>query len=259
MIVLKTDEGLYQGTVNKDLKRDGKGLMHFNNGSFYSGEWKEDMIDGLGLIKYYNGDKYMGHFKEGKRDGYGEKSYKSDGKVFKGYWKNGNKEGKGEIYHNNKLIFKGQFENNKKSGYGIEVSSKYIYKGNFVCGKKHGVFEVKYKKNSKAYFVEFVKGKPSQISWEEKNNLINCLLDEKISQNKKEFCYTFEELKTKFVKSVENGDEITSDKNVRKIQEKDKINKKPNQKVLKKFLNSKEINLSDISFSDDDYEKMSDK
>ena len=48
--------------MENDLK-EGKGIMTYNNGDKYEGEYKNDLKEGKGIMIYNNGDKYEGEFK----------------------------------------------------------------------------------------------------------------------------------------------------------------------------------------------------
>ena len=41
-------EGMYKGTII-DNKREGKGILKYNNGSKYEGNWKNDLKEGKGI------------------------------------------------------------------------------------------------------------------------------------------------------------------------------------------------------------------
>ena len=81
-IQIKTyDKGRYEGHLIND-KREGKGIMYYNDGNRYEGEFKNDKAEGKGII-YYNKDdekkreKYEGDFKNNKREGKGIYYYKN--------------------------------------------------------------------------------------------------------------------------------------------------------------------------------------
>ncbi len=42
---------------------NGYGKIKYENGDYYSGQWKNDKKNGNGNITYSNGIKYMGSFK----------------------------------------------------------------------------------------------------------------------------------------------------------------------------------------------------
>lgn len=70
-------------------KRDGQGQYTDAEGNHYIGEWKNNMIEGEGQMTYANGDMYLGEFKKGQRDGWGTIKFASTGLTFTGDWKEG--------------------------------------------------------------------------------------------------------------------------------------------------------------------------
>ena len=145
------DVGKYEGII-LDNKRELKGVMTYNNGARYDGEWKDDKKSGKGVYissHYFNcekkiGLKYEGEFFNDKFEGYGIAIY-SNGDKYEGEWKNNKQYGKGTLtniggtkyigdwidgiyegngiyYMNNGERYEGHFSKNKYNGYG-----KYFY------------------------------------------------------------------------------------------------------------------------------------
>ena len=71
---------------------EGKGIMYWNNGDSYEGEWKNDKKEGKGIYYWKDGDIYEGDFK------------------------NGLSEGKGIFYYNNGDRSMGDYSESKKIG-----------------------------------------------------------------------------------------------------------------------------------------------
>ena len=61
----KYDYGKYIGCTN-NLSREGKGIMYYNNGDRYEGNWKNDKKEGKGIYYYNNGKKKEGIWKNGE-------------------------------------------------------------------------------------------------------------------------------------------------------------------------------------------------
>ena len=61
----------YVGDINNELP-DGKGIMNYEDGSKYDGEWKEGKRYGKGTLTYEDGAKYVGEWKDGEMDGTGK-------------------------------------------------------------------------------------------------------------------------------------------------------------------------------------------
>ena len=147
----KYPNGTYQGIMLND-KREIKGIMIYNNGAKYEGQWRkdkkngkgiftssnyfncknkigmkyegeftDDRFEGYGVVTYTNGDKYEGEWKRSKQYGKGTVTY-FDGSKYVGEWKDGSFDGNGIFYLKNGERFEGNFVNNKYNGYG-----KYFY------------------------------------------------------------------------------------------------------------------------------------
>ena len=69
-------------------------------------------MHGKGLLTYENGNTYEGEFVKNRREGYGSFSW-VNGKKFEGHWKNGKQHGRGTCYRNGKN-WKVQFDNGKR-------------------------------------------------------------------------------------------------------------------------------------------------
>lgn len=66
----------------------------FDDGSSYSGEWKNGRIHGRGVFLWANGDRFEGEWKDDLQNGQGTYAA-ADGSVYYGGWKNGVKDGDG--------------------------------------------------------------------------------------------------------------------------------------------------------------------
>ena len=40
--------------------KNGKGILKFNNGDIYDGDWRDDEKNGKGIYQFSNGDSYEG-------------------------------------------------------------------------------------------------------------------------------------------------------------------------------------------------------
>jgi len=54
-------DAVYKGEL-RDRKRDGKGVIIYNNGRVYEGEWQDDKRHGRGYERFVNGNTYQGEF-----------------------------------------------------------------------------------------------------------------------------------------------------------------------------------------------------
>ena len=66
-----TDQGVYSGEINQANEREGHGRQDWLDGSYYEGEWKDNLKHGFGEYsdqKY----KYIGQWKNGAKHGKGK-------------------------------------------------------------------------------------------------------------------------------------------------------------------------------------------
>ena len=117
------DGSEYEGDIVQG-KKEGKGILKF----------KDDDFNGNGILKYNNGRKYEGNFKEGKMDGNGKFIWE-DGKTYIGSYVNDKKHGQGKLIYNNDKYYEGSWVNNKQHGEGTLYLNGKILKGQFRFGK----------------------------------------------------------------------------------------------------------------------------
>ena len=117
--------GEYIMTNDRELIRDGKGVLIHKDGSKYSGDWKDDVQDGYGTNIQTDGDKYVGNWSEGAREGYGTLTIKNSTES-EGIGKNATK-------------YVGYFRGNQMEGYGtLTYHDGRKYEGNFYFGTFKG-------------------------------------------------------------------------------------------------------------------------
>jgi len=135
-------------------KKNGKGIIFYNDGSKYEGEWKNDKMEGKGIFYYSSGIKYEGDWKNGIKEGKGV-IYGHNHNKYEGDWKNDKIEGKGIFYYNNGDRYEGEWKSDKKEGKGIfYYNSGNKYEGEWKNDKKEG--------KGKFYFKN---GKIEQVEW----------------------------------------------------------------------------------------------
>jgi len=137
-------QGKYSGMVNHAGKPNGRGVMRFNDGSVYDGEWQNSVMDGEGVCTYADGvTEYKGMWKSGNPHGSGCFVY-SNGDRYDGEWKNGKMDGRGVYSFQNSEIYDGEWRLNKHHGHGrFTYKSGNIYDGQWRCGKReeNGIFK----------------------------------------------------------------------------------------------------------------------
>ena len=125
-------------------KKQGKGKLIFSDGSFYEGNFKDDLFNGNGILVKDN-YIYKGDFLNGKKHGKGkiEITYKLNNND------NINNNDNNIIINNindniiEKKIYEGEWENDYINGDGLEIIQNEnniitTYNGHFIKGKKNG-------------------------------------------------------------------------------------------------------------------------
>ena len=142
----------YQGTINKNNKKEGYGTYKTKNGFKYKTVWKDDKITDYGIFIEPEGNYIKGHI-EGNIDGEGIIRY-FNGSMYEGQFKNWKYEGKGKITFKNGGSYEGDFYNNLIHGKGKYIyPDGKIYEGNFQNGLKHGFGKISWNENK--YFEGF--------------------------------------------------------------------------------------------------------
>lgn len=154
------EEATYTGDY-KAGKRDGKGKLVWQDGSSFTGEWRNDERH-YGEMRFSNGNMYVGSFSNDKFDGTG-KLYLTTGVIFDGKFEKGFistvgqilypngdvyfgqhrgfvKQGAGKMIYLNGSTYEGGWDNDKKSGKGRmhDHISGDIYSGEYFEGKRSG-------------------------------------------------------------------------------------------------------------------------
>jgi hypothetical protein len=119
-----------------DGKRHGTGVRVWTNGARYEGQWREDRMHGSGMLMTADGGKYEGHFYNGLRSGHGQEQIGNLlGNMY--YCPLGNKH-----YGVGFCTYIGEYKQGLFHGYGeTNCMSEQYYKGQWQCGKKHGMGE----------------------------------------------------------------------------------------------------------------------
>jgi len=87
-------DSLYRGLLDKGNKRTGKGVITYNSGRIFEGEWWDDKRHGLGFEIFHTGNSYEGEYVKGKVHGQGRYTW-ATGEFYDGEWVLGYKEGHG--------------------------------------------------------------------------------------------------------------------------------------------------------------------
>lgn len=106
----------------------------------YSGEIVNSKKDGFGVLIWQDGSKYIGAFKDNVASGVGQQIHKNGDSYF-GKWLQGRAEGFGYYINKSGSKYEGEWKNDKQNGFGIEAwgeLSNAVYEGDYLNGYKHG-------------------------------------------------------------------------------------------------------------------------
>lgn len=118
---------------------NGKGTVKYDDGSYYEGDIKDDILEGRGKLTFESGAVYTGDFKDDHINGKGV--YVSIyGAVYVGDFKNDEFDGQGTVTINNGDRYVGAFKNNIQNGFGkyIFVNGE-VYAGEWVNNSLNGI------------------------------------------------------------------------------------------------------------------------
>jgi hypothetical protein len=107
--------GDYEGDMNADNQPNGRGVMRYDNGHVYQGEWVNGKPHGHGTMTYSKGT-YRGNWQDGMRDGVGT-FVQGDGNVTKGHWTQ-NTIDNGQILYMNGDVYNGHLRFGLRHGVG---------------------------------------------------------------------------------------------------------------------------------------------
>jgi hypothetical protein len=143
------DPGTYTGTilVSEGLPH-GKGIMNYESGRVYDGEWVQGHWNGKGKLLNPNGDTYEGDFVFDARHGQGV--YKWDnGDVYVGSFSQDKRHGKGKFSFHNGNVYEGEFNDGMFEGFGKYTFSGGQYEGEWKQGRYDGKGELRYASGGK--------------------------------------------------------------------------------------------------------------
>ena len=123
---------IYNGKLNSEGKKEGKGTMIYANGDKYEGDWIDDTKKGKGTMIYKNGDIYEGYWMDDKKEGEDEDEIGimtyANGDIYTGSWENDKKSFDGVYkYAPNAeneygyVEYDGEWRNEYKNGYGTMI------------------------------------------------------------------------------------------------------------------------------------------
>lgn len=177
-----TWDGNYQGELDAEGQRTGKGVYHFTSGDVYRGEWNKNQKEGYGIAEFVSGSRYEGNWYQDMKHGHGRFDFGHDGSFYIGDWVEDRKHGWGTAYFRSgnryegdwdadrmhgvgKFLyfsgdtFEGAWDNNRKNGFGVWTSSdgNITYAGEWLSDFRHGDGILCEEGN--VYFVSYANGK----------------------------------------------------------------------------------------------------
>ena len=155
---IKFEGGTYYGqAIENDF--NGVGIIEYDDGDKYEGEFKNDKRDGLAIYTGYN-RIYYGNCKNNERSGFGIliNKYEPNGERYEGEWTSDDKTGTGLWFHEDGTIYIGSLLNGKSNGNGKLVFSNGDYfigeiknnkriQGKAYYSEEKGIFDAKWEYN----------------------------------------------------------------------------------------------------------------
>lgn len=123
-----------------DNKRRLFGKIENSNGSkSYEGEWLNGKKDGFGIVIWQDGAVFKGFFKNDMSNGLGKQLHKG-GETYLGQWINDRADGIGQFINTNNSKYEGEWKIDRQHGFGYQTQNNgSIYQGDFLNGEKHGL------------------------------------------------------------------------------------------------------------------------
>lgn len=129
--------------------KEGKGVLLYENGRVYEGNWKNNKREGVGYERFQSNsqeqtedaqdcDIYQGEYMMGRAHGRGVYIW-SNGETYDGEWYKGMRQGKGIWKGTNTQYYDGEWSKGKAHGFGVHLwSNGDKYDGEWYRSLKHG-------------------------------------------------------------------------------------------------------------------------
>eukprot|EP00300_Choanocystis_sp_HF-7_P011261 c17378_g1_i1.p1 GENE.c17378_g1_i1~~c17378_g1_i1.p1 ORF type:complete len:1050 (+),score=228.75 c17378_g1_i1:205-3150(+) len=129
---------IYEGDVDEQGWRHGKGKHTYGTGDVYEGDWVNNKRHGRGVQINADGSRYEGEWAEGKFHGQGVLSSNAGG-LYSGGWDHARKSGYGVQVYAKGGYYWGEWRDNKREGHGKGVEANgETYIGKWLDGRRHG-------------------------------------------------------------------------------------------------------------------------
>lgn len=128
----------YKGSLNVYGERDGQGVMTWENGDVYTGEFFNGNRHGHGTLVFHDGTEYVGEWECNLQHGIGTRRW-NNGDCYTGQYQNGKRTGEGRFYYSNGDMYIGQWASGVMHGCGrYYYASGQRFEGVFINGKRQG-------------------------------------------------------------------------------------------------------------------------
>ena len=107
-VVKKFQDGVYKGQIDKKGRKHGEGIIIWNDGSSYEGDFQKDLRHGTGFFTWKNGESYKGDYLNDIRTGSGIYRW-NDGSFYEGSFLRGKRHGFGRFQTSNGIIYEGEW------------------------------------------------------------------------------------------------------------------------------------------------------
>jgi hypothetical protein len=104
-------------------KKEGTGQLSWEDGEFYSGEFKNDLRHGKGIYIWPVGDVYDGDWENGKKNGMVVQFNIRQKWKYEGQFKDDKRNGNGIWHLEDGTFYIGGFENDRSHGFGSLMSA----------------------------------------------------------------------------------------------------------------------------------------
>jgi len=124
----KISDGKFSGEWWVENEVPKRGILHYQNGNVFDGEFSEKGHRIKGVMEYKNGNVYDGEWKDYGPDGQGVMTYSSDVlKRFEGLWKESSPE-KGVMEYKDGNVYDGEWKDRLADGQGVMTYSSDVFK-----------------------------------------------------------------------------------------------------------------------------------
>ena len=118
----------YEGGIDGKNNFKGHGIITWESGIQYEGDFCGPILNDRGVLKGNNGEMYEGYFWNNYFNGTGKYTF-NDGSFYEGEFESGVVCGKGKFIKKNKFEYEGNWINNSPNNFGKFSCKGYIVKG----------------------------------------------------------------------------------------------------------------------------------